>query len=80
MATYVLWHRHDREECSAAYAAWRGFISPIRRRAVLTSCLTGEHAIWLTVHAEDERAALALLPPYVAERTTALEVREVALP
>lgn len=80
MATYVLWHRHDREECPAAYAAWKGFPSPMRRRGVLASCLTGGHTIWAKVDADNAGAALALLPPYVAERTTAIEVRETALP
>jgi hypothetical protein len=52
----------------------------MRRRSVLASCLTGGHTIWATVDAESAGAALELLPPYVAERTTAIEVRETALP
>jgi hypothetical protein len=80
VATFVLWHQHEGDECSAAYAAWRGYVSPVRRRSVLSSCLTGDHAIWLTVDAENARSALALLPPYVAKRTRAMEVRETALP
>jgi hypothetical protein len=36
--------------------------------------------VWWTVEAADERAALALLPDYVARRTVAVRVREVHLP
>jgi hypothetical protein len=32
------------------------------------------------VHAEDCAAALGLLPRYVADRTTAIEVREIEIP
>jgi hypothetical protein len=36
--------------------------------------------VWWTVDATDEAEALAMLPAYVAHRTTAAEVREVHLP
>jgi hypothetical protein len=36
--------------------------------------------MWWTVEARDCGAALAQLPPYVATRTVADEVREVRLP
>jgi hypothetical protein len=36
--------------------------------------------MWWLVRASDVEAALAQLPPYVAERTVAEEVREVPLP
>jgi len=36
--------------------------------------------MWWIVQAADRVAALAQLPPYVAERTTVEEVREVPLP
>jgi hypothetical protein len=36
--------------------------------------------VWWIVQARDGEAALAQLPPYVAERTIAEEVREVPLP
>jgi hypothetical protein len=36
--------------------------------------------VWWTVEANDERAALAQLPGYVAERTDAIEVAEVPIP
>lgn len=36
--------------------------------------------MWWTVEAGDRRDALAQLPPYVATRTFADEVREVRIP
>ena len=41
---------------------------------------SGGHAIWWTVEAADEDAALALLPSYVAERTAVSQVSEVLIP
>jgi hypothetical protein len=46
----------------------------------VASCVFGGHAIWWTVEAGSEEEALALLPVYVAERTTATPVREVEIP
>jgi hypothetical protein len=77
---FRLHHRHDADECSAAYAAWRGYDSPLRRTRVLSSCRQGGHAIWWDVEAPDGASALELLPPYVAGRTTALAVSEVQIP
>ena len=54
--------------------------SPLRHRATLASCRSGGHAIWWTVQADSENDALALLPFYVAERTTATRVSEVDIP
>ena len=36
--------------------------------------------IWWRVEAGDKTSALGLLPRYVAERTTPIEVREVEIP
>lgn len=80
MRTFVLSHRHKPEECRIAIAAWRGFQSPLRGGCPLGSCISGGHSIWWTVEAPDGQAALAQLPPYVAERTVAEESREVLLP
>lgn len=80
MPTYLLRHRHLPEECRTAFAAWKGFDSPLRRQAVLASCLSGGHRLLWTVEAADEQSALALLPPFVAARTSAEEVREVSVP
>jgi hypothetical protein len=77
---FILSHRHAPGECAAAYAAWHGFDSPLRHHATISSCVEGGHAIWWTVSAESGDAALALLPPFVAERTTSVRVREVQIP
>ena len=54
--------------------------SPLRRQPTLASCRSGGHAIWWTVEAASEAEALALLPSYVAERTTAARVSAVEIP
>ena len=80
MSTFLLHHRHDAVECAAAYAAWRGFDSPLRRHWVPSTCLEGGHAVWWQVEAASRQAALALLPPFVARRTEAIAVRDVQIP
>lgn len=76
----MLRHRHAPEECRAAFAAWNGFESPLRRRAVPASCLSGDHSIYWTVEAASEREALATLPPFVAARTFVHAIQEVEIP
>jgi hypothetical protein len=78
--TFVLSHRHRPEECAIAIAAWKGFASPLRHSRPLGSCASGGHHVWWTVRAHDRVAALAQLPPYVADRTVIDEVREVPIP
>jgi hypothetical protein len=80
MPSYLLCHRHEPAECDAAYAAWLGFASPLRRSRPVSSCLTGGHAVVWVVEAADAEGALALLPPYVAGRTALAEVRPVDIP
>jgi hypothetical protein len=80
MSCYLLHHRHEPDECGVVFAAFRGLQSPLRHRATLASCRSGGHAIWWTVQADSENDALALLPFYVAERTTATRVSEVEIP
>lgn len=80
MATFILCHRHEPEECAIAFAAWKGFVSPLRRGHPLASCALGGHRVWWTVSAIDAEAALSLLPHYVARRTVAEQVQEVPLP
>jgi hypothetical protein len=80
MASFVLHHRHEAHECGVVFASFRGHDSPLRRRQTLASCRSGGHAIWWTVEADSEAEALALLPPYVAERTTASDVTAVHIP
>ena len=80
MSSFLLQHRHHAHECGVVFAAFKGRESPLRRQATLASCLSGGHAIWWTVEAASEREALALLPFYVAERTTAVCINEVEIP
>ena len=80
MPSFLLHHRLDPFECAAAFAAWNGFSSPLRHRSAPSTCLAGGHAIWWSVEAPDPGAALALLPRYVADRTTTTEVRAVDIP
>jgi hypothetical protein len=76
----LLEHRHQPDECAVAFAAWKGFDSPLRQRAVLCSCRSGGHRIWFVVPAATADAALLQLPPYVAARTAAIDIGEVTIP
>jgi len=80
MPVFLLNHRHSSEECAAAYAAWHGFDSPLRKGRAPSTCLAGGHRIWWRVEAADAAAAMALMPVYVAARTDAVEVRDIETP
>lgn len=80
MPKYILHHRHDPDECAAAFAAWIGFESPLRHAAAWSTCLAGGHSLIVRVEAPASRDAIAMLPAFVAARTEALEVRAVQLP
>ena len=80
MPTYLLQHHHDPDDCAAAFAAWTGFESPLRHSHAASTCLSGGHAVWWRVEADDPAAALALLPRYVARRTLPIEIRDVEIP
>ena len=80
MQRYLIHHRHEARECRAAFAAWKGFDSPLRRETTIASCLSGGHEIWWEVAAPDESAALLNLPCYVAARSEAIPVSEVQVP
>jgi hypothetical protein len=77
---FVLEHRHRPTECGVVFASFKGHESPLRRQATLASCRSGGHAIWWTVDAESEDAALRLLPRFVAVRTQVTRVSEVRIP
>ena len=77
---YVLQHRHEAHECGVVFAAFKGHDSILRRQATIASCRSGGHEIWWTVDAASEHDALALLPFYVAQRTTATQVSDVEIP
>jgi hypothetical protein len=80
MPTYRLTHQHDPDECRIAWAAWKGFDSPLRHSRVFGSCAEGGHTLWWVVDAPGAGEALAQLPPYVAERSRADRVSEVRIP
>lgn len=80
MPFFLLHHQHAALECDAAFAAWQGFVSPLRRQTAASTCLAGGHAVWWRVEARDRRSALALLPPYVARRTNVIPVRHIQIP
>jgi hypothetical protein len=80
MPSFLLQHRHTASECAIAFAAWTGFISPLRHQAAASTCLAGGHALWWRVQAADADAALALLPKFVARRTLPIEIRDVEIP
>jgi hypothetical protein len=80
MPAFLLSHQHQPHECAAAFAAWQGFDSPLRHGRVPSSCLAGGHGLWWRVEAPDPAGALALLPRFVAARTTAIRIRDVEIP
>jgi hypothetical protein len=82
MPRFMLVHTHRPSECRVAFAAWRGFDSPLRHAATAGSCSeSGDvHRIWWAIEAPDERAAFACLPPWVAERSEAERVSQVTIP
>ena len=82
---FVVSHRHGAEECGVAFAAWRGFDSPLRHSSALATCANGaadgdDHMLLWTVEAGSESAALAQLPPWLAERAEARHVEEAPIP
>jgi len=80
MPCFLLHHHHQPHECGVVFAAFRGFESPLRHRAAVASCRSGSHSIWWTVETPSQERALALLPYYLAERTTVTAVTEVEIP
>ena len=80
MTRYLLHHNHKPDECGVVFASFKGHRSRLRHRPTLASCRSGGHAIWWTVEAASEDEALALLPDYVARRTTAARVDDVQIP
>lgn len=80
MPCFLLHHRHQPDECGVAFAAFKGYASPLRRQPAITSCRTGGHAIWWNVEAATAADALALLPFFVATRTSVTTVSKVDIP
>ena len=80
MARFLIHHSHQPRECRAAFAAWKGFASPLRHRATIGSCLAGGHDVWWQIEAASEQEAMAQLPHYVAARAQVIRVSEVQVP
>ncbi len=80
MPRFLLHHSHEPHDCGAVFTSFNGHHSPLRHQPTLASCRSGGHAIWWTVEAATHEDALALLPGYVAKRTTAIAVSEVEIP
>ena len=80
MTQFLLNHTHEPGECAAAFAAWSGITSPLRGESAWAGCAHGSHRVYWQVEAGTPDDALALLPDYVAERTTVTPVRQVLIP
>ena len=80
MARFMLEHMHTAGECGAVFASFKAFDTPLRHRVMPGSCHFGAHRIWWEVEADTADEALAQLPRYVAERTTALPIRDLQTP
>jgi hypothetical protein len=80
MPRFLLHHAHEAAECGTAFAAWRGFTSPLRRRPTVATCEHGGHELWWLVEAPGADAALAQLPRWIAARTRPIRVTFVPIP
>jgi hypothetical protein len=80
MPTFLLTHHHTAAQCGQMFAAWRGFVSPLRHHDALSSCPHGGHGLWWLVEAPDEAAALAQLPECVSRQTEVTSVRPFPIP
>ena len=84
MPRYLLAHTHEPTDCAVAFAAWRGYESPLRHELAPASCSTNGdgrvHRIWWELQAPTRDAALAQLPPWVAERTEVNQIGDVTIP
>jgi hypothetical protein len=73
---FLLHHRHDSSECGIAFAAWRGYDSPLRHRHTVGTCALGGHELWWLVDAPTRDGALDQLPPWLAARTRVTRIRD----
>lgn len=80
MPRFLLEHAHSARECGVVIASFKAFNSPLRHQPTVGSCSFGTHRIWWDVEAATAAEALAQLPYYVAERTTAIRVRNFRTP
>jgi hypothetical protein len=80
MPAFLLHHSHDAADCGIAFAAWRGFDSPLRRGQAVGTCSLGGHELWWLVDAPTTDSARAQLPPWLAERTRVVRIGDVKIP
>ena len=80
MPRFLLQHVHAARECGAVFASFKAFESPLRHGITVGSCHFGTHRIWWHVEAPSCDEALAQLPRYVAERTTAFRIGDIQTP
>jgi hypothetical protein len=80
MPRFLVHHHHESPQCGIAFAAFKGHQSPLRRQTALASCASGGHEIWWVVEAASEAQARALLPFFVAQRSSVIPVTEVQIP
>jgi hypothetical protein len=80
MPRFLLEHAHGARECGVVFASFKAFDSSLRHQLTMGSCDFGTHRIWWDVQATTAAEALAKLPRYVAERTTATRVRDMQMP
>jgi hypothetical protein len=80
MPRFMLEHAHTARECGAVFASFKAFESPLRRGTAIGSCHFGIHRIWWEVEARTGDEALAQLPRYVAERTSAIRIGDIETP
>jgi hypothetical protein len=80
MAAFLLHHHHDAAKCGVAFAAFKGHDSRLRHAETFASCAAGGHEVWWVVDAGSAEEALALLPFYVAQRSTVVPIRRIQIP
>jgi len=80
MPCFLLHHRHQPDDCRVAFVSLKAYDSPLPRRPAIASCRSGGHAIWWKVKAATAADALALLPVFIATRTSVTTVSKVEIP
>ena len=80
MPRYLLHHHHEPNECGVVFAAFRGFDSPLRHSARWLPAVPAAIRSGGRSTPASEANALALLPFYVAERTTAVPSARSQIP
>ena len=81
MPRFLLHHRHEPGEVRRRVRRLQGPQQPAAPPTTRSrSCRRGGHEIWWLVEADSAEKALDLLPAYVADRSTAIPIREVQIP